>query len=87
MALDDRKIAILGWIATATAVAMYLSYIDQISRNLAGHPGSVIQPAATMVNCALWCAYGVLRQKRDWPIFFANSPGVILGAITLATAL
>ncbi len=78
---------LLGWIATATAVAMYLSYIDQIQLNLAGHKGSTIQPLATMVNCALWVAYGFLREKRDWPIVFANAPGVILGGISLFTAL
>jgi uncharacterized protein with PQ loop repeat len=85
--MKDRHLLILGWIATATAVAMYLSYVDQIRLNLAGDKGSTIQPLATIVNCALWVAYGFLRQKRDWPIVLANAPGVILGAVALATAL
>jgi uncharacterized protein with PQ loop repeat len=85
--VSDRKLLILGWIATATAVAMYLSYIDQIVRNLHGEKGSTLQPFATMVNCALWVSYGFLREKRDWPIVLANAPGVILGAVSLATAL
>ncbi|WP_206597977.1 SemiSWEET family transporter [Sphingomonas sanguinis] len=85
--MSERKLMLLGWIATATAVAMYLSYIDQIQLNLAGQKGSVLQPLATMVNCSLWVAYGFLRQKRDWPIVFANAPGVILGGICLFTAL
>ncbi|RZM11765.1 MAG: hypothetical protein EOP68_02880 [Sphingomonas sp.] len=84
--MSERKLLLLGWIATATAVAMYLSYIDQIRLNLAGDKGSTIQPLATMVNCALWVAYGFLREKRDWPIVLANAPGVLLGAIALATA-
>ena len=84
---SERALAILGWVATATAVAMYLSYIDQIALNLKGEKGSTIQPLATMVNCALWVAYGFLRPKRDWPIVIANAPGVLLGGISLATAL
>lgn len=75
--MSERKLMLLGWIATATAVAMYLSYIDQIQLNLAGQKGSTIQPLATMVNCSLWVAYGFMREKRDWPIVFANAPGVI----------
>ena len=85
--MKDRHLRVLGWIATATAVAMYLSYIDQIRLNLAGDKGSILQPLAAIVNCSLWVAYGLLREKRDWPIVFANAPGVLLGAITLATAL
>jgi hypothetical protein len=37
--MNDRHLLILGWIATATAAVMYLSYIDQISLNLSGHKG------------------------------------------------
>lgn len=85
--MNDRHLRVLGWIATATAVAMYLSYIDQIRLNIAGEKGSILQPLAAIVNCSLWVAYGLLREERDWPIVFANAPGVLLGAITLATAL
>lgn len=80
-------IMILGWIAIATAVLMYVSYISQIQLNLAGHKGSVIQPLATVLNCSLWVAYGLLKPVRDWPVSLANAPGVLLGAITFATAL
>ncbi len=82
-----RFVPVLGWIATVTAVAMYLSYIDQIRLNLSGHPGSVVQPLATMVNCGLWTLYGLLRRPRDWPIAIANFPGVVLGTVALVTAL
>ena len=85
--MSERGILVLGWIATATAIVMYLSYIDQIMLNLGGQKGSIVQPFATMVNCGLWVAYGVLKPKRDWPIAVANFPGVVLGAIPLATAL
>jgi hypothetical protein len=75
----------LGWIATATAMFMFLSYIDQIRLNLAGQKGSVVQPFATIVNCGLWTTYGAAR--RDWPVAIGNFPGVILGALALVTAL
>ncbi|WP_375382978.1 SemiSWEET family transporter [uncultured Sphingomonas sp.] len=83
----DRAITLLGWIATATAVVMYVSYLSQIQLNLAGHKGSAVQPLATMLNCSLWVAYGLLKRVRDWPVALANAPGVILGAVTFATAL
>jgi uncharacterized protein with PQ loop repeat len=85
--LRDRALLILGWVATVTAVLMYVSYIDQIHRNLLGDKGSIVQPLATAVNCSLWVAYGLLKRVRDWPIALANAPGVLLGAVTLVTAL
>ena len=83
----ERWVLVLGWVATFTAVLMYVSYVDQIHRNLAGEKGSVVQPLATILNCTLWCAYGLFRRVRDWPIVLANAPGVILGGATLVTAL
>jgi len=41
----------------------------------------------TTINCSLWVAYGLLKEKRDLPISLANAPGVILGLITFVTAL
>lgn len=84
--MSERQLRALGWVATVTAVAMYLSYIDQIRLNLAGDKGSMIQPLAAVVNCTLWVLYGLLRDKRDWPIVLANAPGVLLGAAALVTA-
>ncbi|WAJ28232.1 SemiSWEET family transporter [Antarcticirhabdus aurantiaca] len=75
----------LGWAATLTAMTMFLSYIDQIRLNLAGQPGSIVMPLATVLNCGLWSIYGALR--RDWPVAIGNCPGVALGAITFVTAL
>ena len=34
---NGKLFTILGWVATATAIGMYVSYIPQISDNLAGH--------------------------------------------------
>jgi|JI10StandDraft_1071094.scaffolds.fasta_scaffold695592_2 hypothetical protein len=84
--MSQKTINILGWIATATSILMYFSYIDSIRLNLAGQKGSVIQPAVAVLNCLLWICYGCLKPKRDWPIVIANVPGVILGSIAFFTA-
>ena len=85
--MNERTISALGWIATCTAVVMYLSYVDQILRNITGDKGSFILPLATILNCALWLAYGWARPRRDWPIIVANAPGVVLGLLAFVTAL
>ncbi len=82
---NSRFITILGWVATVTAVAMYVSYIPQIMDNLAGHKGNPIQPLAAAVNCILWVIYGL--KRKDYPISVANAPGVIFGVIAFFTAL
>ncbi|WP_109077478.1 SemiSWEET family transporter [Aggregatibacter kilianii] len=84
---DQRFITILSWVATFTAVCMYVSYLEQISLNLDGIKGGTLQPLATAINCSLWVAYGLLKKERDYPVALANSPGVILGLISFATAL
>ncbi|OOF46109.1 SemiSWEET family transporter [Rodentibacter trehalosifermentans] len=84
---NQRFITILGWIATFTAVCMYVSYLEQINLNLTGQKGGILQPLATAVNCSLWVTYGLFKQKRDLPVALANSPGVILGLIAFFTAL
>ncbi|MGN6837412.1 SemiSWEET family transporter, partial [Neisseria sp. P0022.S010] len=73
-------------VATLAAVGMYVSYIPQIQNNLAGNPGSPLQPLVAAINCTLWFAYGFLKEKRDYPIILANAPGIILGLITFVTS-
>lgn len=84
---ENRFITILGWVATFTAVCMYVSYVQQIGLNLDGAKGGAIQPLATAINCTLWVAYGLMKAKRDYPVALANFPGVVLGLITFVTAL
>jgi len=84
--VNERYIALLGWAASIMGVVMFLSYADQIALNLAGQKGSRILPLATMLNCSLWTAYGILKPRRDWPIVVANLPGLILATVTLITA-
>ncbi len=87
MKAGNKFITILGWMATTMTVVMYSSYMDQIHLNLSGAKGSVILPLTTTINCFLWAAYGFMKEKRDWPIIVANVPGIILGMVTLITAL
>lgn len=85
--MNEKKVIILGWIASTMAILMYFSYIDQIRLNISGHTGSIILPFITVINCTTWTLYGFLKPKKDWPIIACNVPGIILGIITIATAL
>ncbi|VTU05880.1 Uncharacterised protein [Actinobacillus porcinus] len=85
--MNERYLSILGWIATFTAVCMYVSYLEQINLNLAGMKGGLIQPIATAINCFLWVTYGLMKEKRDYPVALANPPGVILGLTAFFTAM
>jgi len=85
---NGKFFTILSWVATATAIGMYVSYISQIRDNLNGKPGNPIQPLVAAINCALWVTYGLLKKpKRDIPVALANAPGIIFGLIAFATAL
>ena len=85
---NGKFFTILSWVATATAIGMYVSYIPQIADNLAGHKGNPRQPLVAAINCALWVTYGLLKKpKRDIPVALANAPGIIFGLIAFATAL
>lgn len=84
---NEQLVSRIGWFASIMAIVMYVSYIDQILRNIAGHTGSVILPAATIINCSAWVLYGALKSRRDWPIIACNILGVVLGAITAITAV
>ncbi|APB31147.1 MULTISPECIES: SemiSWEET family transporter [Vagococcus] len=84
---ETTFIKYISWIATITAILMYVSYIPQISNNLAGDKGSPVQPLVAAINCSLWAIYGFKKTPRDWPIVLANFPGVIFGIITFLTAL
>lgn len=85
--MNENLITKIGWFASLMAMAMYFSFIDQIRLNLSGHPGSVILPIMTTINCSAWFAYGLLKVKKDWPIMSCNFLGIILGIVTAITAV
>ena len=55
---QEKFLSILGWVATATAMAMYISYIPQIGSNLSGHKSDWLQPLVAGINCVLWVGSG-----------------------------
>ena len=84
---NEKLVNKIGWFASLMAITMYISYIDQIVRNLHGNPGSIVLPITTTINCSAWIFYGWLKTKKDWPIIMCNVPGVLLGIITAVTAI
>jgi uncharacterized protein with PQ loop repeat len=85
--MDEKIVIRVGWFASIMASVMFASYIDQIRLNLSGHPGSLVLPIMTILNGVSWALYAVLKAKLDWPIFICNILGVIVGIVTLLTAL
>lgn len=83
---NERLVNHIGWFASLMAMLMFSSYIDQIRLNIAGQTGSVLIPAATILNCVSWLLYGVLKPKKDWPIIACNILGITVATITLVTA-
>lgn len=85
--MNQKVFKILGWVATCTAMLMYISYFPQIMNNLHGNKSGFLQPMVAAINCILWVCYGVFQEKRDWPIIVANVPGIIFGTLAAITAL
>ncbi|MQS76369.1 SemiSWEET family transporter [Companilactobacillus halodurans] len=85
--VSTEKVERIGRIASIMSVLMYVSYVPQILSNLSGSKGNPIQPLVAFINCTIWTAYGFLQKKKDWPIIWANVPGIFLGAATFITAI
>ena len=60
---NQRFITILGYVATFTSVCMYVSYFTTNWSKFIGSKGGWLQPFATMINCSLWVAYGLLKEN------------------------
>ncbi len=84
--MSEKQLTIMGWIGTALSVLMYISYVPQIMGNLHGHKTFFLQPLAAAINCSIWTAYGLLKEKRDYPLSAANFPGVVFGLLATITA-
>ena len=85
--MNQKTLGIVGWIATCTAMLMYIAYFPQVIHNLHGDKSGFLQPLVAAINCPLWVSYGFFQEKKDWPIVVANVPGVIFGALAALTAL
>lgn len=85
--MNQKAFRILGFVATCTAMLMYISYFPQIINNLKGAKSGFLQPFVATINCTLWVCYGLLQKKKDWPIAIANFPGIVFGTLAAITAL
>lgn len=84
---DSKFVERIGRIASFISILMYVSYIPQILDNLHGQYSSPVQPLVAMINCIFWVAYALLKKQKDWPIFWANIPGIIFGLLAFLTSL
>lgn len=84
---DENFFNKLGQLGSILSVMMYVSYIPQITNNLAGNKGSFIQPLVAMINCTVWVFYGTFKKERDIPIIIANAPGILFGLVAAITAV
>lgn len=85
--MNEKIVNKIGWFASIMGMLMFMSCIDQIRLNVSGHPGSVILPIVTAINCTAWGFYGYLKIKKDWPLVASNAPGIVLGIIAAITAI
>jgi hypothetical protein len=83
--MSQKIVDKIGWAASIIAILMWFSFIDQIRLNLSGQKGSIIIPIVVTINCILWTLFGL--GKKNWQIFVCNLPGILIGAITVITAL
>lgn len=83
----EKAMDIMGWVASITAIIMYVAYIPQIINNLHGLKGNPIQPLATAINTLLWVVYGLFKEDRDIPIAACNAVGFVFGLVAFFTAL
>ena len=85
--MTEKQSKIFGYLGSALSILMYVSYIPQIMGNLNGNKTSFIQPLVAAINCTIWVSYGLFKKDRDFPLAFANLPGIIFGLIAAITAL
>ncbi len=84
---NNIKAEKVGWAASIVGALMFLSFIDQIRLNISGQPGSIIVPIFVVFNCIMWVNYGWLLEKKSWQIISCNLVGIIIGSITVVTAV
>ena len=83
----EKVLEARGWEGMVTSKLMYVFDFPKRWNNGDGHKGIYIQPFMAGVNCTLWVCYGLFKEKRDWALAIANTPGIILGFIAAFTAL
>lgn len=68
LSFDENFFNKLGQFGSILSVMMYVSYIPQITNNLAGNKGSFIQPLVAMINCTVWFVTALSRKNAMFPL-------------------
>ncbi len=76
---------VIGTIASALAIIMFVSLIEVLMSNLRGDSKIFIQPLATAFNGFFWSLYAY--GKKDWFLLVPNMLALVLGAVTAVSAL
>ncbi len=80
----EKNEKIIGSIASALAVIMFISLIEVFSSNIQGRSHIFIQPLATAFNGLFWSLYAY--AKKDWFLLVPNLLALLLGVITAISA-
>lgn len=75
---------IIGSIASALAIIMFISLIEVFISNMQGKSSIYIQPIATAFNGFFWSLYAYGR--KDWFLLVPNILACVLGTITAVSA-
>ena len=62
--MNQKTLKIMGWIATCTAMLMYISYFPQIINNIHRAKSGFLQPMVAAINCTLWVTMVFFKRKR-----------------------
>ena len=81
----QRNEKTIGSIASVLAVIMFVALIEVFISNMRGQSNIIIQPLATSVNGFFWSLYAFGR--KDWFLFFPNVLALVLGFVTVLSAL
>ncbi|MEX2013111.1 MAG: SemiSWEET family transporter [Candidatus Levyibacteriota bacterium] len=79
-----RNEKIIGIIASALAIIMFVSLIEVLISNVQGKSSIFIQPTATAFTGFFWSLYAI--SKKDLFLLVPNILALILGIITAASA-
>ena len=75
----------LGTAGSVLAILMFVSLVEVALSNFKGESAIIVQPAMVCLSGVVWSLYAYAR--RDWYLFLPNALAVLLGALTVTSAL
>ncbi len=75
----------LGTIGSVLAIIMFISLLEIAVSNFRGESDIIIQPTMVFFSGFVWSLYAYGR--KDWYLFLPNALAVLLGALTVFSAL